>query len=157
MCIRDSYYVESLDGTGAHEHGGKKYDLYKTVYLPNSGRLTESEEFHEIIGFTKGDYYPSTIFNKVSKEMYLYYTRNSFDIVFYNPTELIHTEENIPYQKNLSSYAYVPTDDQVPAKYEPGSVTFAGWYLNPECSGEEFVFSAHTMPAGPNNVNGRCV
>ena len=148
------YYVESLDGTGAHEHGGKKYDLYKTVYLPNSGRLTESEEFHEIIGFTKGDYYPSTIFNKVSKEMYLYYTRNSFDIVFYNPTELIHTEENIPYQKNLSSYAYVPTDDQVPAKYEPGSVTFAGWYLNPECSGEEFVFSAHTMPAGPNNVNG---
>ncbi|WP_050618605.1 InlB B-repeat-containing protein [Intestinimonas massiliensis (ex Afouda et al. 2020)] len=148
------YYVESLDGTGAHEHGGKKYDLYKTVYLPNSGRLTESEEFHEIIGFTKGDYYPNTIFNKVSKEMYLYYTRNSFDIVFYNPTELIHTEENIPYQKNLSSYAYVPTDDQVPAKYEPGSVTFAGWYLNPECSGEEFVFSAHTMPAGPNNVNG---
>ena len=148
------YYVESLDGTGAHEHGGKKYDLYKTVYLPNSGRLTESEEFHEIIGFTKGDYYPSTIFNKVSKEMYLYYTRNSFDIVFYNPTELIHTEENIPYQKNLSSYAYVPTDDQMPAKYEPGSVTFAGWYLNPECSGEEFVFSAHTMPAGPNNVNG---
>lgn len=148
------YYAESLDGTGAHEHGGKKYDLYKTVYLPNNGRLTESEEFHEIIGFTKGDYYPNTIFNKVSKEMYLYYTRNSFDIVFYNPTELIHTEENIPYQKNLSSYAYVPTDDQVPAKYEPGSVTFAGWYLNPECSGEEFVFSAHTMPAGPNNVNG---
>ena len=148
------YYVESLDGTVTHNYNGKNYDLYKTVYLPYSGRLTESEEFHEIIGFTKGDYYPSTIFNSVSKEMYLYYTRNSFDIVFYNPTELIHTEENVPYQKNLSSYVYTPTPNQAPAKYEPGSVEFEGWYLNPECSGQKFDFSSHTMPAGPTNTNG---
>ena len=148
------YYVESLDGTGTHNYNGKNYDLYKTVYLPNSGRLTESEEFHEIIGFKKGDYYPSTIFNYVSEEMYLYYTRNSFDIVFYNPTELIYTEENVPYQKNLSSYVYTPTPNQAPAKYEPGSVKFEGWYLNPECSGQKFDFSSHTMPAGPTNTNG---
>lgn len=148
------YYVESLDGTVTHNYNGKNYDLYKTVYLPYSGRLTESEEFHEIIGFTKGDYNPSTIFNYVSEKMYLYYTRNSFDIVFYNPTELIHTEENVPYQKNLSSYVYTPTPNQAPAKYEPGSVEFEGWYLNPECSGQKFDFSSHTMPAGPTNTNG---
>lgn len=148
------YYVESLNGTGTHQHNGKYYDLYKTVYLPDSGRLTESEEFHEIIGFTKGDYSPSNIFSYVSETMYLYYTRNAYDIEYYNPTDLIHTEENVPYQKNLSSYYFEPDSSLAPDIYEPGSVQFEGWYLNPECTGEKFDFTTHTMPASADNKNG---
>ena len=148
------YYVEALDDEGTYEYQDKKYTLYKTVYLPNSGRLTESEEFHEIIGFEKGAYYPNTIFDYVSEEMYLFYTRKAFAIEYYNPTDLIKKDENVPYQKDLKSYYWEPSREQVPTKYEPGSVKFAGWYLNPECTGEKFDFNSHKMPAGPTNTDG---
>lgn len=148
------YYVEALPNQGTHTYNGKSYTLYKTVYLPNSGRLTESEEHHPIAGFTKGEYSPSNVFQQVSKTMYLYYTRNTFAIQFYNPTELIKTETGIPYQANLGSYDFTPTADQAPDKYEPGSVRFAGWYLNPECTGEQYVLSNHTMPASADNKSG---
>ena len=49
------------------------------------------------------------------------------------------------YQAPLSTYSsYVPA---VPSAYEPGSVTFGGWYLNPECTGAEYKLNEHTMPA----------
>lgn len=149
------YYVEALEGQGTRTYNGVDYTLYKTVYLPNSGRLTESEEFHEIIGFRKGEYYPSTIFSYVSEEMYLYYLRNAYSIEYNNPKTLIKTDENVPYQKNLGTYYWEPTSDQAPEWYEPGSVLFEGWYLNPECSGDKFDFATHTMPSDATNTNGK--
>ena len=50
------------------------------------------------------------------------------------------------YEAPLGTYAsYRPA---VPAAYEKDSVTFGGWYLNPQCTGEEYKLESHTMPAG---------
>lgn len=152
------YYVEALPGTeDTREYNGKQFVLYKQVGVSTSVDLTYAEEFHDILGFTQYGSDPvfgSNGYADTEKNNYLYYTRDAYDIVFYNPTDLIHTEENIPYQANLESYEYTPSEDDVPEKYEPGSVEFGGWYLNPECSGDEFDFASHTMPLGPNNQNG---
>lgn len=147
------YYVEvASEDECTREYNGRHYKLYKTVYLPNSGRLTEAEEFHDIAGFTKGDYYPNTIFStRVSSEMWLYYTRNSYAIEFYNPTDLIQEKKEIPYERNLGSYDFVPSEEWIPDVYEPGSMEFDGWYENPDCSGEEYVLSEHTMPSATKN------
>ena len=146
------YYIEvATEAECTREYNGKHYKLYKTVYLPNSGRLTESEEFHDIAGFTKGDYYPNTIFSRVASEMWLYYTRNSYAIKFYNPSELIRTTTGIPYESNLGSYDWTPTSADAPKLHEPGSVEFAGWYLNDKCTGEQYILSNHTMPAATKN------
>ena len=49
------------------------------------------------------------------------------------------------YAAPLSTYSsFKPA---VPSAYEPGSVVFGGWYLNPECTGEEYKLDEHTMPA----------
>lgn len=156
------YYVETIDGaTGSYTtNDGKQFDLYKTIKCQSGGNLTYTEEFHDIIGFKQ--YWSDPIFNKmeqggtagIKSVNYLCYTRNNFGIVYYNPTELLKTDSSVPYDKNLASYYWEPTSDMAPDKYEPGSVEFEGWYLNPECSGQKFDFSSHTMPAGPTNTNG---
>lgn len=171
------YYVEVLpgeDGKTAKEiyngftnnnyagiDGTKKFESYKDINVTTSGRLTYTEEFHNITGFRQYVSYPK--FNKheqggttdsIKTHNYLLYVRNSFGIEFYNPTEQIRKQENVPYQMPLSGYYWEPTSDLAPDKYEPGSVQFAGWYLNPDCSGKEFDFKTNTMPAGPNNENG---
>ena len=73
-----------------------------------------------------------------------YYTRNSYKLTFndgYNDVK----SESVKYEAPLSTYSsYVP---EVPSAYEPGSVTFGGWYLNPECTGVEYNLNEHTMPA----------
>lgn len=146
------YYIEVVsEDECTREYNGRHYKLYKTVYLPNSGRLTESEEFHDIAGFTKGDYYPSGIFSSVKSEMWLYYTRNSYAIEFYNPSDLIKKMQGIPYQNNLANYDWTPTAADAPTVYEPGSVAFAGWYLNPDCTGTEYILSEHAMPSATQN------
>ena len=171
------YYIEALpsDGgktaleiyngfTNANYSGidsTKKFISYKDINVQTSGYLTYTEEFHNIIGFRQYVSYPK--FNKhelggktgdIKTNNYLLYARNAFAIEFYNPTELIKTQANVPYQMPLSDYDWTPTANQAPAIYEPGSVQFAGWYLNPNCSGQQFDFTQNTMPAGPNNVNG---
>ena len=73
-----------------------------------------------------------------------YYTRNSYTLTFNDGFNDVKTE-SVKYQAPLSTYdGYAPA---VPSAYEPGSVTFGGWYLNPECTGEEYKLNAHTMPA----------
>lgn len=162
------YYVETIDGAQGVEtfpknsSEAKNFNLYKTIYLDYDWgtSLTYTEEFHDIIGFKQ--WWSDPAFDKMEqggsvgmKDVnYLCYARNSFAIEYYNPTGLLKTDAKIPYEKPLSTYYWEPTADQAPAKYAPGSVQFDGWYLNPECTGEEFDFATQTMPAGPNNVDG---
>lgn len=171
------YYVEALpneDGKTASQINSdftsnnyanldttKKFVSYKDINVTTGVYLTYTEEFHNIAGFRQ--YVSDPKFDKheqggttnyIYDDCYLLYARNAFDIVFYNPTELIKTQENVPYQMPLSNYNWTPEASQAPAQYEPGSVKFAGWYLNPECSGEKFDFAKQKMPSGPNNENG---
>ena len=158
------YYVEALpDEEIAYSHEGKNFKLYKEIDIQSGVYLTYTEEFHDILGFKQ--WWSDPAFDKHEQggstatvysgdECVLCYTRNTFDIVYYNPTDLLKTEENVPYQMPLTNYDWEPTVDQAPALYAPGSVQFGGWYLNPDCSGERYDFNKHTMPAGPNNKDG---
>lgn len=137
-----TYYGENVAGT--------EYDTLYTVSFKGSSGLTVSkEEFVVIEGFTfnsskstkTGSYYNGSKF---------YYDRNYYSIEFYNPTALIKKAERINYGAELDDAYFVPGDEWIPEQYEPGSVKFAGWYLNPECTGEEFDFTTHTMPAVPS-------
>ena len=157
------YCIEVLPGENyeyTHTYNGttKYFKLYKSVKYTKSGYLTYAEEFHDIQGFKQWDSDPKfSSFDKdgktntVNNNNYLYYTRNTFKIEFYNPTTLLKKETGVPYQSPLSSYDWTPDATRAPAQYEPGSVVFDGWYLNPECTGVEFDFTTHTMPAGTND------
>lgn len=137
------YYIQELDGT---------YSLEYTVHAYYSGgTLTISkEDFYEMVGFTyshgtdgDGDSMPSPGSYGDFDGAKFYYERDSYILDFNNGEGVVKTE-SVLYEKSLSDYDFTP---EVPSFYEPGSVTFAGWYLNPECTGEQYVLSEHTMPA----------
>lgn len=145
------YYVENLQG---------KYELKYTVgaYYSDGTLTISKEDFYEMEGFTyatgtDGD--GKTMSKPGSYGDFdgakFYYTRHKYAIEFYSPTTLIKTGTGVLYESPLSSYDWTPDATMAPDKYEPGSVEFEGWYLNPECTGDKFDFTTHTMPAGTND------
>ena len=139
-----TYYVEILDGEKYAVKGtdGRFYKVHHTDTSNSSGDVTD-EERYGIAGFTinnsistaNGSDYGGSVF---------YYTRNSYKLTFndqYNDVK----NETVKFEAPLSTYKdYVPA---APSAYEPGSVEFGGWYLNPQCTGEQYDLTGHTMPA----------
>lgn len=152
------YYVEALPGaeyeatytySGTTKYFVKAFEELKPYY----GMFTEDEDFFPLRGFDKWTSNPQYTNGQVTNQSTIrhYYTRHTYSIVFYNPTELIKTETGVPYEAELGVYNFEPTPEQAPAQYEPGSVEFVGWYLNPECTGDEYILEDNTMPAGEKN------
>ncbi len=138
-----TYYVENLDGTG--------YEVLYQVSFKGSSDITVSEEeFVKIKGLTFNADKSSDVGDKYNGAKF-YYDRQDYAIEFYSPTTLLRKTANVPYESPLSSHNWTPAASDAPAQYEPGSVTFEGWYLNPECTGDKFDFATHTMPAGTND------
>jgi len=156
------YYVESVEnvaGENKRQFESKYYD-FQFQLVNDFGRLYYDEDFFELEGFTRyksaranGNEYPlSNNGTSPINNLYFYYTRNRYDIEFYNPTDLIKTNEDVPYGAPLAGYNWTPDSSYAPTSYAPGSVQFAGWYLNPECSeGHEYDLTTHTMPVGSKN------
>ena len=143
-----NYYVEALPGdTDTFEHNGVTYKLHHTDTSSSRGNVTD-EERYAIEGFT---YKEGTANGESYSGAKFYYVRQRYNIEFYNPTKLLETKTGVPYQDPLTSYDWTPNASMAPDVYEPGSVEFEGWYLNPECTGEKFDFTTHTMPAGTND------
>lgn len=148
------YYVEALDGTtGSHPYKGKSFDLYKSVNYTKSGYLTYSEEFNDIAGFKQWDSDPK--FDKleqggetsgINENNYLYYTRVSYTLKFYNYNEYVTDHQaTVQFEAPLSGYNFEP---DYPAKLPPNAYEFAGWYTSPGCyDGSEVNWDTATMPA----------
>lgn len=148
------YYVESLAGkTGEYTHDGKQFDLYKKVKYTRDGYLTYAEEFHDITGFTQWwsdpkfssfDQNGST--STIKTENYLCYTRNSYNLKFYNYNAYVNGKGgSVQFEAPLSSYDFVP---EYPSKLELNAYQFAGWYTTADCyAGSEADLSTMTMPA----------
>lgn len=131
-----SYYFQDLNGNYPNTPG---------FTVDNVGGYSVSDEDHyDFEGFT----YNHGTANKVScVNAKFYYTRNSYNLAFNDGTGVVK-EATVKYEDSLGKYDYKP---DVPAGlYEKDSRVFAGWYLNPECTGEEYKLNEHTMPA--NNV-----
>lgn len=146
------YYVETLNGTsGDTTYNGKNYTQYKVIDLDYSTNtnLTYKEEFHPITGFTQGDSKPTLPKDgevRMQKNNYLYYTRNSYKLKFYNYNADVAGEGgSVQYEAPLSGYDFTP---DYPAKLEEGAYAFAGWYTTAGCyAGSEVNWATATMPA----------
>ncbi len=144
------YYVETINGaTGDVTYNGRNYKQYKVIDLDYSGRLTYREEFHPITGFTQGDsnpYLPKDGSVKMQKNNYLYYTRNSYNLSFYNYNAYVTGKDSsVQFEAPLSGYGFTP---EYPANLEKNAYVFAGWYTTPGCyEGSEADLSTMTMPA----------
>lgn len=93
------YYVETLNGeAGDTTYNGKNYKQYKVIDLDYSSytNLTYAEEFHPITGFTQGDsnpYLPEGGSVRMNRNNYLYYTRNSYNLKFYNYNAFVDNKQ----------------------------------------------------------------
>ena len=146
------YYVETINGAaGDTTYNGRNYKQYKVIDLDYSGNtnLTYREEFHPITGFTQGDsnpYLPKDGEVDMKRNNYLYYTRNSYDLSFYNYNAYVSDKGGrVQYEAPLGSYNFVP---DYPANLESNAYAFAGWYTTADCfPGSEADLSKMTMPA----------
>lgn len=146
------YYVETLNGTsGDTTYNGKNYTQYKVIDLDysSSTSLTYKEEFHPITGFTQGDSDPTLPKDgsvKMKQNNYLYYTRNSYNLKFYNYNAPVDGRDAIvQYEAPLSGYNFTPA---YPANLEEHAYEFAGWYTTTGCyAGSEVNWTTAKMPA----------
>lgn len=146
------YYVETLNGAaGDTTLNGKNYKQYKVVDLTysSSTSLTYAEEFHPITGFTQGDsnpYLPKDGKVRMKQNNYLYYTRNSYELTFYNYNAVVDGKGgSVQYEAPLSSYYFKP---DYPDKLEKNAYVFDGWYTTSGCyEGSKADLSTLTMPA----------
>lgn len=141
-----TYYNRGTTGsTGTMTYWGQDLNGEYTVKLFEvtgiGGFTVSDEDRYEFQGYT---YHHGTSNGSSARGAAFYYTRNSYNLTFndgYNDVK----SENVLYEAPLNTYSsYVP---DVPSAYEPGSVTFGGWYLNPECTGAEYKLDTHKMPA----------
>lgn len=146
------YYVETINGAaGDKSYNGKNYKEYKVIDLDYSSTtsLTYREEFHPITGFTQGDsnpYLPKDGEVGMQENNYLYYTRNSYNLKFYNYNGYVEEKErSVQFEAPLSSYYFEP---EYPSDVELNAYEFAGWYTTDKCyDGSEADLSTMTMPA----------
>lgn len=145
------YYVETLKGaSGQTSYNGRNYNLYKVIDLKgNNINLTYKEEFHNILGFIQGESNPYLPVNgsvSAQKNNYLYYTRNSYNLSFYNYNAVVAGKGgSVQYEAPLSSYYFKP---DYPDKLEKNAYVFSGWYTTSGCfEGSEADLNTLTMPA----------
>ncbi len=162
------YYIETLNGeTGTYTHDGKNFKLYKQITLEKKCQLTYSEEFHNITGFTQwwsdpkfdkmeqggvayAGYYEGGWFENsyyyINDKNYLCYTRNSYNLKFYNYNAYVDGKGgSVQYEAPLSSYYFEP---EYPANLEKNAFVFDGWYTTAGCyEGSKADLNTMTMPA----------
>ena len=162
------YYIETLQGeTGTYTHDGKSFKLYKQITLEKECQLTYSEEFHNITGFTQwwsdpkfdkmeqggvayAGYHDGGLFGSsyyyINEKNYLCYTRNSYNLKFYNYNAYVDGKGgSVQYEAPLSSYYFEP---EYPANLEKNAYVFDGWYTTAGCyEGSKADLGTMTMPA----------
>lgn len=128
-----TYYAEDLNGT---------YQVIFTLTFKGTDFNVTDEDRYEFEGFT---YDHGTANGDDCDGAEFYYKRNTYSLEFYsasqNATDQQHT---VKYQAPLSPYAYTPTAK--PDTLETDAF-FAGWYQNPECTGEPYDVAVHIMPS----------
>lgn len=144
------YYVEVLDGKdGDKTYSNKDFKLYKKINCDGTSFLTYKEEFHAIKGFTQWKSDPTFGSNGKADQKdnnYFYYTRNSYNLKFYNYNADVAGEGgSVQYEAPLSIYKFKPA---YPAKLEEDAYEFDGWYTTAGCyPGSEVDWETATMPA----------
>lgn len=129
------YYVEDLDGS---RKVYASFDAGDDMYLTKEDQMP-------IDGFTYKEWHQNS--DRNGRDLWLYYTRNSYTITFQNCTGV--NGLSVKFEAPLNNLK--PADGSVgtPANVE-SDYTFAGWYTSPSCEdGTEFdwsgTMSSHTI------------
>lgn len=131
-----------------------EYEKAFEVELHRGNYTTVSEEeYIELEGFEINKSKSTDIGERTDGAVF-YYDRKSFHLVFDN-YNTIEKNEPVLFETPLSTYgSYTLDASQAPAVYQPGSVTFKGWYLAPQTPNDfnfnnvnAFDFANSTMPA----------
>lgn len=130
------YYVEGLDG---------KDELFYENKSTGSGYTVTKEEFIEIKGFTFNAERSTKVGDSFNGAKF-YYTRNSYELTFFNRTEeLTDKTQTVKYEAPLKGYDFIPP---YPSDLEANAYDFAGWYTTAGCfDGSEANLDTMTMPA----------
>ena len=130
------YYVEGLDG---------KDKLFYENKSTGTGYTVTVEEFIEISGFTFDAERSAKVGDSFNGAKF-YYTRNSYNLRFYNYNgEIEGSSKTVKYEAPLSSYNFEP---EYPAGLEKNAYVFDGWYTTAGCyEGSEADLNTMTMPA----------
>lgn len=130
------YYVEGLDG---------KDKLFYENKSTGTGYTVTVEEFIEISGFTFNPDRSSKVGDDFNGAKF-YYTRNSYNLKFYNYNAYVDGKGgSVQYEAPLSGYSFTP---DYPAGLEPNAYVFDGWYTTAGCyEGSEADLDTMTMPA----------
>lgn len=130
------YYVEGLDG---------KDELFYENTSNGTGYTVTVEEFIEIKGFTFNAERSAKVGDSFNGAKF-YYTRNSYQLTFFNRTEeLTDKTQTVKYEAPLKGYDFVPP---YPSDLEANAYDFAGWYTTAGCfDGSEANLDTMTMPA----------
>ncbi len=153
------YMLEVLPGESGTSYTYNRVTKYFKNEFSISAKynyVTEDEDFFPLEGFDQWTSNPTFSNGQIENgnkgtDVYFYYSRHLYAIEFYNPTELLKKETGVAYGMELGGYDFTPTPEQAPDVHEPGSVRFAGWYLNSECTGDEYILADHTMPSAEKN------
>ena len=128
------YYGENLNG---------QYEEIFRISFGGNYSVTD-EDRYEFEGYTC-DLNKSAKNGQDCDGAKFYYKRNTYALKFYSASNSEPEKtENPLYQELLGKYDFTPTGK--PADLEDNAI-FVGWYQNPECTGEPYDLSAHTMPA----------
>ena len=130
------YYVEGLDG---------KDELYYKNVSTGTGYTVTEEEFINIDGFTFNASRSAKVGDKFDNAKF-YYTRNSYNLKFYNYNAYVDGKGgSVQYEAPLSGYNFTP---DYPADLEPNAYVFDGWYTTAGCyEGSKADLNTMTMPA----------
>ena len=118
-----------------------------TITFAGSATVTE-DEYYEWEGFEINKE-KSTKTGENANGAKFYYDRKAYDLKFFSGNNAVPVKSERPkFEQPLSEFAaYKP---ETPPQGVESDAVFAGWYLNPQCTGERYDFSTHKMPA--NNI-----
>lgn len=118
-----------------------------TITFAGSATVTE-DEYYEWEGFEINKEKSTKVGVECANAKF-YYDRKAYDLKFFSGNNAVPVRSERPkFEQPLNEFAaYKP--DTPPQGVESDAV-FAGWYLNPQCTGERYDLSTHKMPA--NNI-----
>ena len=138
------YYVEVLPGeSGTTTYNGVQYKLHHSDTSPGTGYTVTKEDKYPITGFT---YSSGTQNGRSYNNARFYYTRESYNITFFN-NGIKDKTSSYKYEASIAGAYYEPKRPDKINNMDAKDYIFAGWYDNKLCKGEPFVFTGKTMPA----------
>ena len=156
-----TYYGEKLPGetkdanTDIQQNGKWYKQLFKCSFN-GSGYSVTKEDFYSFEGYTFSYGYDGAGNRMEEPGKYgemngakFYYDRKAYDLKFFSGNNAVPVRSERPkFEQPLNAFAAFQPD--TPPQGVESDAVFAGWYLNPQCTGERYDLSTHKMPA--NNI-----